>query len=202
MPRYSKRQQEALSCGAATLLVALRELGRPVLTTNDQEAALYAAIKIPDGSPGAGETLPSSILSYAQNEGLRAEIIESPQTAGLFGAKAMYQLYRYTLGTLGINPTSREPADADMDNNGRLFLVVKFNNSDSTHYVLARKDGGLTYLMNPDPGSDDQLPLPAFNDPLSTNRNGVIVHNGGSTANDGGRRGYVFTGIAVRVWPP
>ncbi|MBU6498899.1 MAG: hypothetical protein KGJ41_08705 [Rhodospirillales bacterium] len=201
MPRYSKRQQEPKSCGAATLLVTLKELtGAPAKTTNTEEDAIYQAVKIPSGSLGAGETLPSSVYAYALGKNLHAEIIESPQTAGAFATKPMYQLYSYALGQAGIHPSVRELADADFAGNARLFLVVKFASSDLTHYVLARKDGAAVYIMNPDPGSDEAMALPAFGAAVSTNRGGVIIHTPTGTANDGASRDYTFTGIAVRVW--
>ncbi len=202
MTRVSKRQQEQKSCGAATLLVTLHELTGAPATTNTEEDTIYKAVRIPTGQLGAGETLPSSVYSYAVGKGLHAEIIESPSTHGAYSGKNMYKLYRHAvaLGGLGGQLKSRDVADTDLDGNGRLFLVVKFTNSDSTHYILARKDGGRVFIMNPDPGSDDEMPLPAFNDPISTNSKGVLVYDNGTTVNDATHRNYVYTGIAVRVW--
>ena len=203
MTRVSKRQQEPKSCGAATLLVTLNELKGAPATTNVEEDRIYQAVKIPSGQLGEDETLPTSIYRYAVANGLNAVIIESSSTAGTFGGKDMYKLYRHMVAMegLGAQLKSRDIADTDLDGNGRLFLVVKFTNSDLTHYILARKDGGRTFIMNPDPGSDDEMALPAFNARITTNSKGVLTYDGGKTVNDATHRAYDYTGIAVRVWP-
>jgi hypothetical protein len=209
MPRVAKRQQEPKSCGAATLLVALHELtGNPARTTNTEEQAIYNAIKYAGFGPnllGKDETLPSSVCTYAIGKGLHAEIIESPTTSGALltrypGAGGMYALYRANLGTLTLH--SRDLAANDLNGDARLFLVMKFQSSDLTHYVLARKVNGQVYIMNPDPGSDEQMAIPAVGAALQTNNHGSLTYDPmqGRTVNDGTLRNYVFTGIAIRAW--
>ncbi len=209
MPRVAKRQQEPKSCGAATLLVALHELlGSPAQTTNTEESAIYNAIKFAGFGPGKlgkDETLPSSVYDYAQSKGLQAEVIESPTTSTTLlskfpGAGGMYALYRGALGSRRLK--NKEVEDSDFNDDARIFFVMKFASSDLTHYVLGRKVGGVIYIMNPDPGSDEAMPLLKVGDSLATNNRGTIIfnHTSGQTQNDGTVRQYIFTGIAVRVW--
>lgn len=209
MPRVRKRQQEPKSCGAATLLVTLHELlGVPAQTTNAEEDAIYKVVRFDGFGPqklGKDETLPSSVYDYATGKGLKAAIIESPNTSKTLlqafpGAAGMYQLYRAALGSRKLE--NRDVQDSDFNDNGRVFFVVKFAASDLTHYVLGRKDGGQIYIMNPDPGSDEPMPLLKVGDSLATNNQGTLIFNSGTAAteNDADVRRYIFTGIAVRVW--
>jgi hypothetical protein len=76
-----------------------------------------------------------------------------------------------------------------------MFLVVKFANRNDLHYVLARNgdapNQNQCYIMNPDPGSDEQINLPMTGNYFTTN---IGNHFGG------GERRYRFLGIAIRAW--
>lgn len=191
-----KTQQWPKSCGAAASLVARVELGDALALTDTQENLIYNALKVPAGGLGAFEILPHSIAEYMMLHGHQAEIIESSMTGNILltlhpGLAGMYALYTHGVTHSVFNKAMRDPQEADLANNARMFLVVKFAGSDLTHYVLARSELGQCYIMNPDPGSDEPLRFPMTGTFFKTNANG---------AGDGGPRQYKYLGIAVRVW--
>jgi hypothetical protein len=191
-----KTQQWPKSCGAATSLVARVELGDVIALTDTQENLIYNALKVPRGGLGAFEILPHSIATYMQQQGHQAEIIESPMTGNILlnlhaGLGGLYALYTHGVNNSTFQKTIRDPQETDLANNGRMFLVVKFAGSNLTHYVLARSENHQCYIMNPDPGTDEQIRFPMTGTFIKTNRN---------NADGMGPRQYKFLGIAVRVW--
>lgn len=157
-------------------------------------------LKIPAGQLGAFEILPHSIVGYMQQHGHQVAIIESPMTGGVLlnvhpALAGMYALYDNGVQANGYHKTMRDPRLSDLDNNARMFLVVKFAQQNLMHYVLARKGAppnqNQCYIMNPDPGTDEPVNFPMVGTFIRTN---VGNHVGG------GERRYKFLGIAVRVW--
>ena len=168
-------------------------MGTPV--TNANENVIWSAICMKKGTvPDAivGETLPHSVAAWFQKNGRKAEIIESPNTNGGLNPlttqypalKMLYDIYHAGANSAAVKIASADPSNAHIAKGERLFLVSKLDGQDATHYVLARRDGGQSWIMNPDPGSDDQMDVPAVGAQFSTY---------------GGKRKYVFTGIAVQV---
>lgn len=194
-----KTQQWPKSCGAAASLVTRVELGDVIRLTDANETAIYNQLKIPQGNLGAFEILPHSIATYMQNNHHHVAIIESQITATVLlgahpGLGGMYALYNQGVQNSHFNKVMRDPNFNDLANGARMFLVVKFANADLTHYVLARRgdppNQNTCYIMNPDPGTDEQINLPLVGTYFTTNARGLFGV---------GARRYKFLGIAILV---
>ena len=193
--RTQKTQIWPKSCGAATALVTRIELGDNIKLTNEQENLIYTQLKGARGGADAFEILPHKIADYMIASGHNVTILESPATKMMLlphmpGLKPMYQLYKAGLHN-GIPQERRSAREGDLDNNARLFLVVRINGTNLTHYLLARKDNNTQYIMNPAPGTDEAINIPREGDTIKTNVGG---HGAG------GERLYTYLGIAIRVW--
>lgn len=199
--KHTQSHKGGKSCGAACALVARAELGDGVTVDNKNEMKIYNSLKIPSGKLGEGEILPSSIAKYMQKEGHKVEFIESPLTKSSLHPKmsltikAYYAEHEKALVNHQINRHFRDPKESDLHDNARLFLVLKFEKADKLHYVLARRgdspNQGKCYIMNPDPGENEQIGLPMAGNYFKTNIGGHF---------SGFERRYRFLGIAIRVW--
>ncbi len=83
--------------------------------------------------------------------------------------------------------TPRALTPADFDSGIRAMLIsIIMDGSGATHFVLARKDGGHYFVMNPDGASDEQ------DDNLFDYINSFTVKTYGTVD-------YLYTGICVCV---
>jgi hypothetical protein len=80
---------------------------------------------------------------------------------------------------------------SDFDDDARVMLVcIIADGTNRTHYLLARRDAGNYYVMNPDGGVD------TLDNNLFT-----FVSTFGGVRNYGGVP-YIYTGIALWISPP
>lgn len=196
-----KTQHQPKSCGAACSLVTRIELGAKIALTDAEEDTIYNSLKEPKGSPLVDEILPNNIVAYMLKNGLTASIIESSNTTldllkvrwkANAKLQGLYLFYDQGVTSSKLAKTTKDLDDTDLDNDARLFLVLKFKGKDALHYVLARKgdppNEKQCYIMNPDPGTDEAINLPKVGGPLKTN-----------LGTPKGVREYIYLGIAVHV---
>ncbi len=192
MPRYNLNQQEQKSCGGACAAVVLAELGLAGVADHTLEMQIYNLAQRGVDQ----ESAPSRIANHLSSRGLRVWIMESPATTlallvgsrgALLGPWSEYcaeiwrdWAWRYWRG---LKP-------GDFDDNARAMLVcIIADGSNLTHFILARRDAGHYWVMNPDGGSDTQ------DDDLFTFLNTI-----GHQRRYGGVP-YVYTGICIWISP-
>ena|SRR5262249_29192747 len=193
MARQSLNQSGQMSCGAACIAVALDELGIGNFKSDQAtENAIYPQI----WRTANGESAPALIDKYLnQQAGIRAWIMENPvRTAALMiGSRgALFEAWLEYSGELWTKSAWRYPRgllEKDFNYDARIMLVSIIANSGLMHYILARRDGGHYYVMNPDGGSDNQ------SDDIFT---GYIDSYNPKTI---GGVSYIYTGICVWIAP-
>lgn len=198
MPRYAYAQAHPQSCTAVAIMVTLSELGlTDVHLSRGREMMIHGQLKR-DPTPGSGqeEILPHAAVQYLTQMGTSATVYQDKaRTTPLKGAApGDYAQFKQGLAGAGIGRTfGAIDLNTVFNNDARVFLIVGFFQGPAlkTHTILMRQDGGSVWVMNPDGGTDHQYTagqVSAFlNAPMT-----ATFH----FAN----RGYIYTGIATRVW--
>lgn len=192
MPRYTLKQQDPKSCGAACTVVAERELGTGTPTAQE-EVSTYAAIR-----RTAGESDITRLVNRLNTAPRSARLVEDTHRTGQFltrftGLATQYGTYlgeRTALGHLAgtVDNVAQLPAGHE-----RRLLVVMFPKGSgyATHYVLARLDGGRVWIMNPDGPSDTAFTPAEVANWMTGSLTGTLEIGTGHW--------YVYTGIQVVV---
>ncbi|GGB82510.1 hypothetical protein GCM10011352_05430 [Marinobacterium zhoushanense] len=192
MPRYSFAQTQAKSCGAVSVMVSMAELG--VITAPEINAATEMKIWQNIWQAKKEESPIAYVANFFIGNGKKAQLYEDQaRIVDLMDGNpdAMAQAYgahRDQLASTGMTGQISALNASHFDNDARILLVVLIASTGQGHYLLARKDGGNIWVMNPDGGRDTQQPN------LYAWTSGKV----GSVANVGGVD-YIFTGIFVRV---
>src|SRR5262249_37417975 len=111
------------------------------------------------------ESLISKMVAELRKHGLNAQLIEDVDRTGIFkGQPAFstpYNDYRTDVTNARLVIETRKSPDPfsadDFRESARIMLVVIILGQDLTHWVLARREGGKFYVMNPDPGTNVEM---------------------------------------------
>jgi len=190
MPRTQHNQLGPKSCGAASLMCALDELGhlgQAVDTITEQD--IYNSTQRAPNDVSS----PAKVVKTALARGAQAWLMETPWRTAALMANSPIQLgsawleYSAELWKEWVWRTPRSLTPADLTSGVRAMLIsVIMDGSGATHFILARYDGGHYWVMNPDGASDEQDDaLFDYIDKLTIRRYG--------------RTNYLYTGICVCV---
>jgi hypothetical protein len=166
MPLHAFNQSRPKSCGAANILVILRELGRlgRIPFNVNGEISVYQQIWM---SPN-GDSLPHRVAQFLAQHRCPVTVIEDRNRVNALvpavGGTAPAMLGFFRGGMAGENWCTMEDRalnlTSDFNNFARIMLVcVIAGMNGATHYILARREAGHYWLMNPDGG--------ALNDPVN-----------------------------------
>ncbi|MGO4325030.1 hypothetical protein [Pseudomonas sp. KB_12] len=164
MPRYSLRQSKDLSCGAAASAVAEAELSQASAPGTPKEMEIFASVSRDFNQLEV--SAPAKIARYFKTAGFRASVIESPYRTAILilGSPAVFapEWAKYSMElwspTNWVTRWPRGVRERDFDNNARLIMLVAVPNG--MHYLLARRDAGQYYVM--DPAYDMDVAVPEF----------------------------------------
>ena len=182
------------SCGAASILVILNELGKETKLTKVLAMAIYMEIQ----KACLDESPLGNVATHVVKKGLKAVVIENTTvTTGLLGAvpalQGAYDEYLADMKKNKLTPTKiTSYTKGQFDGDARVMLVVSFMNkgAPAQHYVLARRTSGTDYsVMNPDGGVETAIKEA---DLLS------FMNTVGKQAKFG-KVTYSFTGLCVQV---
>lgn len=153
MPLYRLQQNFNLSCGAASSAVAAAELGGGAPPNNADEDAIYRQVS--RNYPN-DVSAPARIVRYFKDRpGFRASLVESPyRSTVLLVAQREVLLPEWWAYTTELwqwrNWIWRWPRgirERDFDHDARVLMVCA--TPDGLHYLLARRDNGDYYVMDP-----------------------------------------------------
>lgn len=180
-------------------MVTMAEIGviQPHDICQSLEMGIWGNCKRSD-TVGEEEIFPSSAMLSVRSKGALAEIYEDKTiTAALKQfAPVDYGQYKSGLKSSGITRNGKLDLSSAFQNEARVFIIVGFMDMGHsgpklmTHTVLARKDQGSIWVMNPDGKSDTQY----SEGEITTFLNGQQA----PTAFAG--KSYLATGIAIRIW--
>ncbi|WP_446810610.1 hypothetical protein ACH50O_03235 [Methylomonas sp. 2BW1-5-20] len=159
MARTQHNQLGPKSCGAASLMCALHELGRLTgAVDNNTEQLIYNSTQRAPNEVSS----PAKVVKTAQARGVQAWLMEAPWRTAALMAHAPLQLgpawleYTGELWKEWVWRTPRSLARSDLDGGIRAMLIsIIMDGSGATHFILARKDGQDYWVMNPDGGTDE-----------------------------------------------
>jgi hypothetical protein len=196
MARHNLKQSEGKSCAAACIAVALEELGITGFASDTAtEKKVYPAVQ---RGPGR-ESSPALCEKYLNEQpGVRAWVMESPLRTGALMAGSRGKLLKPWLeysAELWSNwrwRYLRGLVESDFDNDARVLLgsiIAAGTSAGLMHFILARKDAGHYWVMNPDGGKDEQ-----HDDLFAKYLNTFDPETFGGVP-------YVYTGVCVWMCP-
>lgn len=162
MAREAHKQLEPKSCGASSIMCAVKEFSLPMNWDDGNATRIYRNIQKGIGD----ESLISKMVVELNKHGLKAQVIEDEDRTGVFkGMPAFtvpYSDYRNDVSKASLTIDVRKSLNPfkadDFKDSARIFLCVIIVGQDLTHWVLARREGGKFYVMNPDPGLNAEMP--------------------------------------------
>ena len=192
MARFAHKQLEQKSCGASSIMCAVKELCLPMNWDDGNATRIYRNIQKGIGD----ESLISKMVVELKKHGLKTQIFEDEDHTGIFkqlpAFTTPYNDYRNDVSNASLTIDARKSPDAfkadDFKESARLFLCVIIAAENLTHWVLARREGAKYYVMNPDPGLNAEMP------DLLAWMNGSPIDVKKVCGVD-----YMFSGIVLRV---
>jgi hypothetical protein len=192
MARFEHKQLEQKSCGASAIMCTVKEFSLPMNWDDANADRIYRNIQkgIHD------ESLMSKMVAELKKHGLKVQLIEDEDRTGVFKSlpafSGPYSDYRSDVASAALTIETRKSPDPfkadDFKDSARILLVVIIVGQNLTHWVLARREGGKYYVMNPDPGKNAEMP------DLLTWMNGAATD-----VKDVCGVKYMFAGIILRV---
>lgn len=195
-PRQSHAQSDPKSCGAACIMSCLAELSGHsfALGANVREMKIHRQI----WERRADVSLASKVAAYFYAHKLRLQLIEDKDRTDVIRASSaafdlVYRTYKIDVRGSAVARFRRRGGNAftaaDFDHDARLMFIAMVVGSTGTHWLLARRDGGDFWVMNPDGGSDSRITN------LLTWMNGAWT-----TMQTIGGANYLFSGTVLRVF--
>jgi hypothetical protein len=194
--RQPHAQSDAKSCGAACIMSCLAELGGhsfPV-GANVEEMKIHRQI----WERRTDVSLASKTAAFLYAHKLRLQLIEDKDRTDAIRASSpafdlVYRKYKIDVRGSAVARFRRRGGNtftaADFDDDARLMFIAVVVGSTGTHWLLARRDGGDFWVMNPDGGSDSRITN------LLTWMNGAWT-----TMQTVGGANYLFSGTVLRVF--
>jgi hypothetical protein len=194
--RQSHAQSDPKSCGAACIMSCLAELAGHsfAVGANVEEMKIHRQI----WERRADVSLASKVAAYLYAHKLRLQLIEDKDRTDVIRASSaafdlIYRTYKIDVRGSAVARFRRRGGNAftaaDFDDDARLMFLAMVVGSTGTHWLLARRDGGDFWVMNPDGGSDSRITN------LLTWMNGAWT-----TMQTIGGANYLFSGTALRVF--
>jgi hypothetical protein len=195
-PRQSHAQSDPKSCGAACIMSCLAELSGHsfAIGANVQEMKIHRQI----WERRADVSLASKVAAYLYAHKLRLQLIEDKDKTDVIRASSAafdltYRTYKIDVRGSAVARFRRRGGNpftaADFDDDARLMFIAMVVGSTRNHWLLARRDGGDFWVMNPDGGSDSRITN------LLTWMNGAWT-----TMQTIGGANYLFSGTVLRVF--
>lgn len=200
--RFKYAQREKQSCGGVCTMVALAELAGENLNSH-KELMIWGNIKRGKNTKGlsVNETEPAKVVQYLTAKKRTVEVIENQDKTNLLRTaipdlKVPHDFYKKQLSNNSIKRTLEPLADKHFKDDARIMLIVAFQEGKSmpTHSVLARKDSGKIYVMNPDEGCDIGFTSTDFWNFVGWKKLPAPMQTIGKS-----KAVYMFTGISLRI---
>lgn len=194
--RQPHAQSDPKSCGAACIMSCLAELAGHNVAAGAQVQEMTIHRQIWESR--ADVSLASKVAAYLYAHNLRLQLIEDKDRTDLIRASSaafdlVYRKYKIDVRGSAVARFRRRGGNAftaaDFDDDARLMFIAIFAGSPGTHWLLARRDGGDFWVMNPDGGSDSRITN------LLTWMNGAWT-----TMQTIGGANYLFSGTVLRVF--
>ena len=195
---------DAKSCAASALLVALNELGKADKLTKVLAMAIYLEVQ-----KSNLEVSPvGKVTAYALKKGLKVAVYENTKLIWTLKGhsselKAEHDAFVKDMQKHNITPVQTMSYKKDVfDGDARVMLVVFFDTVDDKnqavkagHYVLARRISGTNYsIMNPDGGVETAIAEATLLTFMNTPGKGERIKIGGNKTVD-----YTYAGISVQL---
>jgi hypothetical protein len=193
--RQAYAQSDPKSCGAVCIMSCVDELAGHgfAIGANVDEMKIHRQI----WERRADVSLASKVAAYLQTHKLNLELIEDKDKTDLIRASSapfdlVYRRYKIDVRGSAVVRFRRRGGNAftatDFDNDARLMFMAILVGATGTHWLLARRDAGDFWVMNPDGGSDSRITN------LLTWMNGAWT-----TMQSIGGVNYLFSGTVLRV---
>lgn len=191
MPRYKYKQSNPRSCGAATAMVAMAELG-VIGTTRinvDTEVMIWRNVW---AKRHGDESRMAYIVNLFIGNDLSAQLYEDERIISDLIQNDMrltgpFHHHKRNVESTGLNAQKNPILREHFTDNARIILVVMDAFIPVRHCLLARQEGQEFWIMDPGSGCDIQQP------------DLFQWLNGNQRIANIGRKEYIFTGIFVRV---
>jgi hypothetical protein len=194
--RQPHAQSNPKSCGAACIMTCLAELGGHsfAVGADIEEMKIHRQI----WERRADVSLASKAAAFFYAHKLRLQLIEDKDKTDAIRASSpafglVYRKYKIDVRGSVVARFRRRGANAftaaDFDDDARLMFIAMVAGPPGIHWLLARRDGGDFWVMNPDGGSDSRITN------LLTWMNGAWT-----TMQTIGRANYLFSGTVLRVF--
>lgn len=196
--RLAYRQFHDQTSVATAVTVILAEFGLRSLDTTirGQELVLHGLVQRGKYEADSGLGLRNA-LKHIVDAGLRVELRhDTSRTAALERMLAIANPgFRLRLPS-DLGSRVHRPLDpgADFEDDARVLLVEarSVTRTLALHVLLARREAGYCYVMNPENGADRRYERRPFTDHL------VSPVTSGMQSMAGGQ--YLYVGVAVRIW--
>ena len=194
--RQAHAQSDPKSCGAACLMSCLAELAGHSFPVGAQIEEMKIHRQIWERR--ADVSIASKVAAFLYAHRLRLELIEDKDKTDIIRACSApfdltYRRYKIDVRGTAVARFRRRGGNAftvaDFDDDARLMFIALAVGSAHTHWLLARRDGGDFWVMDPDGGSDSRITN------LLTWMNGAWT-----TMQTIGGANYLFTGTVLRVF--
>ncbi|MEO1494007.1 MAG: peptidase C39 family protein [Pseudomonadota bacterium] len=193
MPRYTYTQTEPHSCGAAALMVAMAELGALARSkiSQEREMRIYKRIWQAKGDDSnIAKTAKYTRRKWDRDAVVHENLFITSKLKENKDFQLQHALYDIDMKAAGVSSTTAWGMADDMfDDDARVLLVVAFpkrGGGIGLHFLLARKDEGQVWLMNPDGGLDHAVP-----------KFGDWIECPWHAYTDRKKHKYIFTGVYV-----
>jgi hypothetical protein len=194
--RQPHAQSDPKSCGAACIMSCLAELSGHSFAVGAtiEEMKIHRQI----WERRTDVSLASKTAAFLYTHKLRLQLIEDKDRTDAIRASSsafdlVYRKYKIDVRGSAVARFRRRGANAftaaDFDDDARLMFIAMLVGSTGTHWLLARRDGGDFWVMNPDGGSDSRITN------LLTWMNGAWT-----TMQTIGAASYLFSGTVLRVF--